>query len=220
MKLETVLGAVIAAFILFISSMVTLFTENPELTFAAIKQSTWVAVVGGTLVAFLKDFNAINIRRMISTPTGSVNSSGVVGILAIVIACLALSGCAGTRAAYKAAEGIEETAFVISEHYFALVRELNDLDDKGALSDSMRSHAQDIVRTTRGPILELGNVAQAYKAVRSADNEEALSRALNTAAIALSRLVNVVKSARGGSAGLEHIEADIERILDRYPIAA
>lgn len=71
MKMQTIGGAVVAALILFVSSIVTLFTHDPELTFDAISQATWVSVVGGTLVAFLKDYQAVSTRRVIGKVTGT-----------------------------------------------------------------------------------------------------------------------------------------------------
>ncbi len=66
MKMETVGGALIAAGILFVSSVVTLFTNDPNLTFGELSQATWVSLVGGTAVAFLKDYQAVSTRRIIS----------------------------------------------------------------------------------------------------------------------------------------------------------
>lgn len=71
MKMTTVGGALVAALILFISSIVTLFVNDPELTFGAISQATWVSVVGGALVAFLKDYQAVSTRRVIGKLTGN-----------------------------------------------------------------------------------------------------------------------------------------------------
>lgn len=67
--INTIIGALIAALILFISSIVTLFTENPDLTFEAIRQSTWVSIIGGAVVAFLKDYQALSTRRLVSKVT-------------------------------------------------------------------------------------------------------------------------------------------------------
>lgn len=74
--MNVLIGALIAALILFFSNMVTLFMENPELTFSMIKQSTWVSVVGGAAIAFLKDYQAISTRRVISKMTGSGDGGG------------------------------------------------------------------------------------------------------------------------------------------------
>lgn len=65
-RLDTFVGALVAALILFISSVVTLFTENPDLTLEGIRQSVWISIGGGALVAFLKDYQAISTRRFIN----------------------------------------------------------------------------------------------------------------------------------------------------------
>lgn len=69
MNIGTVGGALIAAAILFISNLMSLFAQDAELTFAMIGQATWVSVVGGALVAFLKDYQAVNTRKIISKLT-------------------------------------------------------------------------------------------------------------------------------------------------------
>ena len=78
MNVNTLIGAVIAALILFTSSIVTLFVENPDLTFSAIKQSAWVSIVGGALVAFLKDYQAISTRRLVNKVTKTGDGGGIV----------------------------------------------------------------------------------------------------------------------------------------------
>jgi hypothetical protein len=67
--MNTIIGALIAALILFGSSVVTLFTNNPELTFADLTTATWVSLVGGAAVAFLKDYQAISTRRLVNRVT-------------------------------------------------------------------------------------------------------------------------------------------------------
>ena len=69
--MNTIVGGVIAALILFGSSMVTLFTNNPDLTFAMISTATWVSLLGGAGVAFLKDYQALTTRRLVNKVTGS-----------------------------------------------------------------------------------------------------------------------------------------------------
>ena len=66
-RVDTVIGAFMAGGILFASNMVTLFTENPELTLSMVSQSTWIAVGGGAAVAFFKDYQAISTRRAINS---------------------------------------------------------------------------------------------------------------------------------------------------------
>ena len=76
--MNTVIGAAVAALILFISSLVTLFTNNPELTFGQITTATWVSIVGGAAAAFLKDFQAISARRLVNKLTKTGDGGGTV----------------------------------------------------------------------------------------------------------------------------------------------
>ncbi len=69
MKIETIGGALIAAVILLVSNLMSLFAQDAELTFAMIGQATWVSVIGGVLVAFLKDYQAVSTRQLISKLT-------------------------------------------------------------------------------------------------------------------------------------------------------
>jgi len=76
--MNTILGALIAALILFGSSVVTLFTNNPDLTFAELATATWVSLVGGAAVAFLKDYQSISARRLVNKLTGSGDGGGTI----------------------------------------------------------------------------------------------------------------------------------------------
>ena len=76
--MNTLVGALIAALILFGSSVVTLFTADPELTFADFSTAMWVSLVGGAAVAFLKDYQAISTRRLVNKVTGSGDGGGAV----------------------------------------------------------------------------------------------------------------------------------------------
>lgn len=71
MNVNTLIGALIAALILFGSSVVTLFTSNPDLTFADLTTATWVSLLGGAAIAFLKDYQALTTRRLVNRVTGS-----------------------------------------------------------------------------------------------------------------------------------------------------
>lgn len=75
---NTIIGALIAALILFLSSLITLFVENGDLTLGMIKQATWISIGGGALVQFLKDYHAINTRRLVNKVTGSGDGGGEV----------------------------------------------------------------------------------------------------------------------------------------------
>ncbi len=72
------LGALLAALILFVSNIVTLFTNDPALEFNTIPTAVWVSIAGGALAVFLKDFQAISTRRLINKATGSGDGGGTV----------------------------------------------------------------------------------------------------------------------------------------------
>ena len=71
MNVNTLTGAAIASAILFGSSVVTLFTSNPDLTFADLTTATWVSLVGGAAVAFFKDYQALTVRRTVNKISGT-----------------------------------------------------------------------------------------------------------------------------------------------------
>lgn len=221
MKIETTLGALIAALLLFLTGTLALLQQPEVVELGDVSGMAWIVLGIGSLVGFLKDFQALTARRFLANVTGSgnVHAPAWTAILAVLIASSMLSSCAGTRAAYKAAEGIEETAMVVGEHYYALVREGNRLKREGLLAGTYLANTQDLVRTTRPVVLELANMAQAYALVKSADNEAALERALANAAIAVSKLVDLIEGADSSQLILD-IEEDLERILAEYPAQA
>jgi len=76
--MNVILGALLAAVILFVSSIVTLFTNDPNLEFGQITTATWVSIGGGALVVFLKDYQAITTRRLINKVTNTGDGGGTV----------------------------------------------------------------------------------------------------------------------------------------------
>ena len=231
MNIPTISGALIAAVILFFTGLLALLQQEGVTSVGDINQVAWIVLGVGAFISFLKDFQALSTRRVIGKLTGSkVNSPAIVGVLALILAALTLSGCAGTGAAYKSAEGLSETAYVVGEHYYALVRATNDLDDKGQVSSGELRKIQNIARETRPTIVAqlnaasayenaksaYDNAASAYERFESAQNETALeaaqmaivsaetelSNALATAAFAVSRLVDAIKEV-GASTRLE-----------------
>ncbi len=111
----------------------------------------------------------------------------------VIVLALVFAGCAGTRSAYQAAEGIDETAKVMAEHYYAVIREANTLSASGELTGSALAKAQDVVRATQPFITELAAASRAYTALQNAETEADLSAAISNAAIAISKLIDVVK---------------------------
>lgn len=75
-----------------------------------------------------------------------------------------MAGCAGTKTAYEAAEGFEETGYVMSQHFVAVVAEANRLNEIGALTGANLRSVQDMVSQTDPIIAELEDTAQLYGA--------------------------------------------------------
>jgi len=138
------------------------------------------------------------IKALPGTGTDT-NSPAFIGVIALILGALVLSGCSGTRAAYKAADGLAETSYVVGEHYFAEVRGINRLDDEGKLSPANLRSLQRIALETRPLVVSLIDAGSAYRAVRSAENEATLAAALSEAAVAISRLVDAIKAVGGSS---------------------
>ena len=206
MKAETILGALIASLILFLAGTLALLQMPETSGIRDITMTAWIVLGIGAAISFLKDYQALTTRRLLSnlTPGPSIN-----GILAILVASSMLAGCTGTRAAYKAADGLDETAKVVSEHYYALVREANVLKDSGALAGQELDTAQALVAVTAPAITDLATAAQAFEAVQNAQTEGDLQRAINDAAIAVSKLVDVIKAVTS--------TVSVERLFDTPP---
>ncbi len=114
----------------------------------------------------------------------------------IICTFLLLAGCAGTQAAYTAAEGIDQTAKVVAEHYYAVVKEANALKTSGALAGDDLVKAQDLVRDTRPAIDTLASAAQVYEGVQSAETEAELEAAILKASTSIGALIDILKAAR------------------------
>jgi hypothetical protein len=125
--------------------------------------------------------------------------SGLLAVAASVLVMMATTGCAGTRAAYNAAETLDERAFVATEHYSAVVKQAADLKEAGVLKGQALAQAREIETVARPLVLSLGDLVANYNAVRSAETEVALERALDETILAIAGLVRVVKAAAGGA---------------------
>lgn len=134
--------------------------------------------------------------------------------LIVVLMLSLMCACAGTKHAYQAADGIEETAKVMSEHFFALVREANALAESGELAGSDLARAQNGVSRTRPVVRSLAEASQAYEAVQNSDTEAELNRAINDAAIAISRLINTLKQARATSQLFESLDLKVMYVAE------
>jgi hypothetical protein len=109
---------------------------------------------------------------------------------------LALAGCAGTRAAYDAASTPQQKAYVIAEHYSALVKQAADLKDAGTLTGVALEKVQAADRAAKPLVVELTKATEAYQGARNAQNEAELQAALNKAVIAVNSLINALRGVR------------------------
>jgi len=76
MNLNTIVGAVIAALILFFTGMLALLQTEGVETISDIGQIAWIVLGVGALVSFLKDYQAISTRRLVNKITGSGDGGG------------------------------------------------------------------------------------------------------------------------------------------------
>jgi len=76
--MNTIIGAFIAAVVNFLTALVALFVNDPELTFAMIKQAAWVGMIGGAAIQFFKDYQALSTRRLVNKVTGTGDGGGTI----------------------------------------------------------------------------------------------------------------------------------------------
>lgn len=123
---------------------------------------------------------------------------GAVIAVVLAVGIMASSGCTGTKAAYQAADTLEERAFLAGEHYSAVLKQAADLKDLGVLKGQALAKAQEIEASATPVVLSLGQLVGHYKAARDAESEVALQKALDEAVRLLADLVRTVKGAAGG----------------------
>jgi len=98
MKIETIGGAFVAALILFGTGFLAVFQQDGVATIANISQATWLTLGVGAALSFLKDYQALSVRRAMEvhvTKSGNLHSPPAAGLLAGLVALLMLSGCTG-----------------------------------------------------------------------------------------------------------------------------
>jgi leucyl aminopeptidase (aminopeptidase T) len=114
-------------------------------------------------------------------------------VAAIAALCFCVAGCAGTRAAYESAETLDAKAYVVSEHYAAILREANELADRGAPRELVeRMQAAD--RVAAPAVLQLRQASATYTAAKTAQNAAALQAALDSAAVQVAAFLRLVRS--------------------------
>lgn len=124
----------------------------------------------------------------------------LLAVVALAVGVFGATGCAGTKAAYNAADTLEDRAYVVTEHYSAVVKQAADLKDLGVLKGNALAQAREIETVAQPVVLSLGDLVAKYNAAKSAETEVALQSALDDAVRALAGLVRVVKAAATGGA--------------------
>jgi hypothetical protein len=135
-------------------------------------------------------------------------------LAAVALAALlggGLAGCTGTKAAYTAAQtrpetALPDTAYVVAEHYRAVLREAVELKEAGRLPASVVERLQQADAKVKPLILGdpaavppkagLRQLAESFQAVRNAATEAELQRAVDAAVLALADFIKAVDDAR------------------------
>lgn len=125
--------------------------------------------------------------------------SSVLAVAAIALCTLATTGCASTREAYKAADTLDERAFVAEEHFAAVVKQAADMKDRGVLTGSALANVRALEAKAKPAVLSLGDLARKWQAAQTAESEVALQRALDSVVLAIADLVRALKTATGGA---------------------
>lgn len=133
------------------------------------------------------------------------SGSARIGLLS-ALALIAV-GCTSTYAAYRSADTLEEQAYVLTEHYAALVHEAADLKDQpstpDAVGDKLRDAANASQRYVLGdpsatpPVPSLRDLAKAYGAVHDATTRDALQQALDDAFVKVAAFLRALREAQG-----------------------
>jgi hypothetical protein len=147
----------------------------------------------------------------------------LVGLVCVVAVAAIVSGCAGTKQAYRAADSLPDQAFVVAEHYAALVKEAADLAQNPATPEPVKEQLRAADRVLKPLVIGepsqipprpgLRELAAAYQATRTAQTEAELQAAVNNAVVALAGFIKAVKAARGEYVG--SIDADSGRASKR-----
>jgi len=76
MKMNTILGALTASLIGFLTGMIALLQQTGVNSLADVNSLAWIILAVGSAISFLKDFQAISVRRLINGATGTGDGGG------------------------------------------------------------------------------------------------------------------------------------------------
>lgn len=112
------------------------------------------------------------------------------------LAAMSLGGCTHTQAAYKAAEGVDQRAYVALEHYSALQKEAIVIKGKPGTPPEVVDAIKKADAAVYPVAKEVKSLRDSYLALKTAPNEAALQAALNDLVLKLVTLVDAVKAGR------------------------
>jgi hypothetical protein len=133
----------------------------------------------------------------------NVRTAPLAGLFLVVAAAALAVGCANTKAAYQEAQSLDEYAYVVTEHYSALVKQAADIASRpgtppaaiDALKKADKAVHDIVIGTPTTPGLR--QLAATYTNVKNAETQEALQSAVNDAVLQLANLLRAIKSAGG-----------------------
>lgn len=76
--MNTIIGALIAAIIAVTTGAVALLSMDGITQVSDISQVQWLILLGGGLITFLKDYQAITTRRLVNKVTGTGDGGGTI----------------------------------------------------------------------------------------------------------------------------------------------
>lgn len=120
----------------------------------------------------------------------------------IVFASLAAAGCQHTREAYREAEDPGEYAFVLMEHYNALLKEAVALKNNPATPREAVEWMRKVELKTTPAVKKLAELRQAWLDLQTASTETELQAAIDQAVLLIADMVRAVRDARGGSVSM------------------
>ena len=112
-------------------------------------------------------------------------------------AVFAVAGCEGTQQAYSEAQTIDEKAYVVIEHYAALVKEAANLAENPNTPPEAVDAMKKADAAATPVILRVRDLRDAWMAAGNAENTEALQKAVNDATSVIADMVQAIKQARG-----------------------
>lgn len=110
-------------------------------------------------------------------------------------------GCVGTRSAYAEAHSLDQYAFVLTEHYAALLKQAADLRGKPSTPANAIAALQKADSFAAPAVKKLRGLADAYLTTKSAQSESELQAAVNAAVLTLADFVRTIRAAAGSPQG-------------------